>query len=249
MPPILRSPKWLAGHALALAGVVVFASLGLWQLARLEERRALNELRETRAEAPAVSAAHLAAGDAESLAFRRAELRGTFLPEAEVLLSARSLEGRPGHHVLTPLRTAEGLTVVVDRGWVPFEVDVAPVTVAPPPDGEAAVRGILLPGERSRRNVERDGRLTFVTGVDPAALAPIAGEVSSLYLLAQSSEPPPGDLPVFAALPPAGEGSHLSYAGQWFLFALVVVVGYPLLLRRVVRSTVTTTPPNPTAPG
>ena len=42
-------------------------------------------------------------------------------------------------------------------------------------------------------------------------------------------------LPVPIPRPELDEGPHLSYALQWFSFALLTVIVYPLLLRRVAR--------------
>jgi cytochrome oxidase assembly protein ShyY1 len=36
-------------------------------------------------------------------------------------------------------------------------------------------------------------------------------------------------------VPDLGEGPHLNYAVQWFLFAAVGVLAYPFLLRRQAR--------------
>lgn len=36
-------------------------------------------------------------------------------------------------------------------------------------------------------------------------------------------------------LPELSEGPHLSYAVQWFIFATIALVGYPLVLRRVIQ--------------
>jgi cytochrome oxidase assembly protein ShyY1 len=36
--------------------------------------------------------------------------------------------------------------------------------------------------------------------------------------------------------PELGEGPHLNYAGQWFIFATLTAIVYPLLLRRVARN-------------
>ena len=49
------------------------------------------------------------------------------------------------------------------------------------------------------------------------------------------TDDPADGLPIAAPPPALPEGPHLGYAVQWFLFAGVVVVGYPLLLRRVTR--------------
>jgi cytochrome oxidase assembly protein ShyY1 len=34
--------------------------------------------------------------------------------------------------------------------------------------------------------------------------------------------------------PELSEGPHLGYAAQWFIFSTIALVGYPLVLRRVV---------------
>jgi surfeit locus 1 family protein len=42
-------------------------------------------------------------------------------------------------------------------------------------------------------------------------------------------------LPVVLPEPELDEGPHLSYAVQWFVFATIAAVGYPLVLRRLSR--------------
>jgi cytochrome oxidase assembly protein ShyY1 len=51
----------------------------------------------------------------------------------------------------------------------------------------------------------------------------------------QSTTDEPGDLPILVPLPETGLGPHLSYAFQWFIFATVGAVGWPLLLRKTAR--------------
>jgi cytochrome oxidase assembly protein ShyY1 len=41
------------------------------------------------------------------------------------------------------------------------------------------------------------------------------------------------DLPAVIDPVPPGEGPHLGYAFQWFIFATIAVIGYPLVLRKV----------------
>jgi surfeit locus 1 family protein len=233
---LLRSPRWVAGHILVLVTVVGFANLGLWQLDRLESRRAYNALLGERMAADPLPADALPTAD--PAAYRRVALTGTYEAEGEVLLSTRSQDGRPGHHVLTPLRTDGGL-VVVDRGWVPLDLDDPPVAEATPPAGEVTVRGVLFPSFPARRSGALDGgegRLQFVSDVDLEVLTGVLGPVAPLWVLADAQEPAQGGvLPLTAPPPPLTEGSHLSYAIQWFLFTGVVVVGYPLLLRRTLR--------------
>ena len=235
----LLRPKWIAGIALAATAVVAFVILGFWQLSRLEERRAYNTtLAERGAQAPG-GVEELQDADPDALAYRRVTHNGTYEPEREVLLAARTLDGRAGHHVLTPLRTDDGLLVVIDRGWVPLEETDPPVSAAAPPGGAVEVDGLLLPSEPARRaGVFGEGAgLEFVSAVDLDRLEGWIGEpVAPLSVRLQEQRPGnAGALPVPAPLPEPSEGNHLSYAIQWFLFAGVVAVGFPLLARRTAR--------------
>ena len=237
----LRTPWWLAGHVIVVVAVVSFASLGLWQLDRLEERRAYNE-----AFASQMDQEPTGLGDIDPLleqgqdaaAFRRVEVAGTFDPSDEVLLSTRSMDGTPGHHVLTPLETTAHGTVLVDRGWVPLELGSRPPPVeeVPPPEGETTVTGVLFSSVEARRAGAQDGRgdaLEFMSDVDVQRFAmSVQGAVYPLYILAQDIEgADPGVSPAYGALPETDEGNHFSYAMQWLIFAGVVGIGYPVLLR------------------
>jgi cytochrome oxidase assembly protein ShyY1 len=54
--------------------------------------------------------------------------------------------------------------------------------------------------------------------------------------LIESSPPEPEPFPEPVAAPELSEGSHLSYAVQWFVFATAVAVGWVLAVRRSARS-------------
>lgn len=224
-------PKWIAGHLLALALVVLFVTLGFWQLGRHAERAERNAAIEAGLDAPPAPLDRL---PPEGRDYRRALVRGRYLADAEVLLTPRTEHG-PGHHVLVPLRLDDGRLLVVDRGWVPFQLDTPPLRAAEPPTGEVQVSGVLLPAtEVDPRAVHGEGgRLLRVAAVDPVTVAG-EGAVTDVFLLRDEETPAGGELPLRPAVPSPEAGPHLSYAVQWFLFALVGVVGYPILLHRVV---------------
>ncbi|MGI8875759.1 MAG: SURF1 family cytochrome oxidase biogenesis protein [Egibacteraceae bacterium] len=240
----LRSPRWVIGHVVALVAVIAFANLGVWQLRRLDERRAYNALLTERLSAQPVPLeeldATLAQGE-QAVAYRRVTVSGAYDAGHEVLLSTRSRDGVPGHHVLTPLVAASGGTVVVDRGWIPLDWGgQPPVAQAPPPEGEVTVEGVLFPPRQARRSGTLDGDpepLEFMSDVDLGRYAAVTdGAMYPLYVLAQEQRPgQPGGFPAFGDLPVLDEGNHASYAGQWFIFATVVAVGYPILLWRTWR--------------
>jgi surfeit locus 1 family protein len=222
------APRWLVAHAFVLLVVVVCVSLGLWQLHRLEERRALNAMIEGRGALPVARIQTPFGGD--DLRYRTVEVRGIYDPDREVLVTGRSLEGVPGHHVLTPLVTEGGWAVVVERGWVPFELNRPPVREAAPPEGVVRVVGLALPSEDD--GSEPGARV--LRRPDVAAIAAgLPWPAHPFYVRFQEQSPPQGGaLPAPVPVPERTEGPHLAYAVQWFLFAATAVgVDVALVLR------------------
>ena len=241
MATFLR-PRWIAVHLVVVALAVTFVSLGFWQLRRLDERRADNALivqNMSTPPAPLGETLEQFGQNPDALRYRRVVVEGEYRPAHEVVLTPRSHDGRPGHDVVTPLVLQDGDGVLVDRGWVPFEYDDPPVTAAAPTSGSVRVTGILLPTQTAARAGATDAssdRLTFLSSVDVDRLQPqIPQPLLPLSVQLVQQEPPAGGLPVPAPLPEVSEGSHLSYAWQWFFFTAILLGGYPLLLRRSLR--------------
>jgi cytochrome oxidase assembly protein ShyY1 len=177
----------------------------------------------------------LASADAT---YRRVTVDGEWDAEHEVILFGRSLDGRPGNHVLTPLTFADGRAVLVDRGWVPSDVGEAPVTgEAAAAPGRVTVEGLVLPSDDVGAEPPATATLPEqVRSIDVATLdaAMPATLVPDLYVLLERQEPP-SERPIPAPLPEIGEGPHFGYAIQWFTFAAVALVGYGVLARRLRR--------------
>lgn len=235
-------PRWLLVHLLVAVIAVAFVNLGFWQLRRLSDRRADNALIEQNMSAtpePLEATLERFGNDPESLSYRRVVVEGAYEPMHEVLLTPRSHASRAGHHVVTPLVVSGEQAVLVDRGWVPFDDDDPPIEAAPPPSGRVRVQGILLPTQQAARAGSADAsatRLTFLSSVDVDRVQPqIPLTLYPFSVLLQAQQPQGGQLPVPAPPPEVDEGSHLSYAWQWFLFTAILLLGYPLLLRRSLR--------------
>lgn len=236
-----RMASRAAAVLLALAAAALFARLGMWQLRRLEERRAGNaEVRRALALPPllldsaAVPALFAAPGAA---AGRRVLVEGVWEPQGEVVLRGRSRAGQPGVHLATPLRIAgTPVRVWVNRGWVAAPDGATPVDAPAPERGSVAVQGLLqaLPPPGTG-NPAGSGAAFTLRRLDPGVLlARSAGPVLPLYvqrLPAPGVAEPPVPLPV----PELSEGSHLSYAVQWFAFAAIALVGPAVLLFREAR--------------
>lgn len=206
---------------LAFGTAAVCVRLGIWQLDRLDEVRTNNDrIRAGLGAAPVV----LDEAPGPGAAYRRATATGSYDPDGEVVLFGRSLNGRSGDHLLTPLRFTDGSAVLVDRGWVPAgERSRAPA-------GVVRALGFLLPAESVAGVPPAAGR---VTAVDPVGIErALSYELAPVYLLLQQQSPSPPGFPTPAALPELSEGPHLGYAIQWFSFAAVALIGGTVLAAR-----------------
>jgi surfeit locus 1 family protein len=234
--PLLR-PRWVVLHVIIAIAVPLFVIAGFWQLRRLDERRAINRSITERADERVRPLADvLAAGDPDH---RPVHVAGTYDTDEEVVLIGRpGPDGIEGSHVLTPLITDDG-TVLVDRGWVPPGMEDPPLREAAPADDDVTAVGILLRTEGNPRLASGEGEHGgIVDRVDVARLASGADDrfvTTAYYVLLRSQEPPPAELPRPVEPRRPGEGPHLGYAVQWFLFVPTLLVVYVLLLRQQVR--------------
>ena len=237
-------PRWILSHLLALfiVGACVFA--GLWQLDRLQTRRDLNERQATRAELPVVPVQALVGpGDGEDrvdeVALRTIEATGTYRLEDQVVVSNRTYEGAPGYWVLTPLITTDGTGVLVNRGWVPMAIgDGERIVEADPPTSEVTVVGSLTTSQQRGSfgaTHPDEGRLTRMARADVGRIAAqVDYPLLPAYVTLSGQAPAqPGQVPVPVQPIELGEGPHLGYTFQWFTFAAIAFLGYPLVLRKV----------------
>ncbi len=249
MYAFLLKPRWLLGHVIALGLITLFINFGFWQLRRFDWRLSYNNLLEERlATEPQpfellATNYQLAAEPENDMAavYRRTVATGWFDTENEILLRSRSFEGQPGYHVLTPLVLESDRALLVNRGWVPYELDEPPVAEAAPPEGELRVEGILFPAQEQPSGLaakdppEGDLQAAFWIDIDrlgrqmPYGLEPLYLQLS-VQTPAQEKR-----LPLLLPEPELSPGSHLGYAIQWFSFALIGIVGYSLLLRKTAQ--------------
>jgi surfeit locus 1 family protein len=254
--PIAITMAGLLGSIGLLVVVLICIRLGLWQLDRLEERRALNESVAARLVAPAI-AEPAALEDTTGLFYRAATVTGAYDTQRSIVLPGRSLRGVPGVHLLTPLRLAARTdAVLVNRGWVPAPdaatIDVADFHVP----GPVRVHGLILPFPGTAESLaQRPGRSDGEGGFRRVWYNVDAERLSAQYpypLLPVTLQAMPDDgatsalrarYPARLAPPPLDEGPHLGYALQWFSFALIGIIGWIALLVRSRAPARTVAPP------
>ena len=220
---------------------VLFASLGSWQLRRHDERKLENTVSASRFQDAPLEVEQLLPsmdGDPESLHWRRAEATGVYQREDEVLIRSQVQVGTAGFHVITPLLLGDGSAILVNRGWVPLDLDEVPVALAAPPSGPVTVEGWLAPTQVRRALGPADpetGRLTALSRVDVERIQEqVPYDLAPMYMVAMGEQ---GDeLPIVLDEPRFDEeGPHLAYAIQWFSFMVIGLVGFGFLMRRSIR--------------
>lgn len=213
---------------------VTFVQLGEWQLHRLEQRRMRNATVVANQDKPVVDWRQVFDGPIEeSEQWQRVTVTGTWLAEHQIEVRYRTVDGDPGSEWVVPLRTADGRTVLVDRGFTE-RVNGQVVPAAAPPSGQVTVEGFVRRNERGKdtATIPVEGSVRLINS--PAIATSIGIPLADGYIQQISSDPPsPGLVPV--GTPELDEGPHFSYAIQWFLFTAVAVVGAVLLVRADLR--------------
>jgi len=209
------------GLVIAVTVAAGCVRLGVWQLDRLQQRRARNAQVRAARERPAVEAR--AGLPADSAVNRRVHAAGRYDYAHQQLWRARSYEGVPGVALVTPLLLADGPALFVDRGWAPSP-DAAHLDEQAYREADTAdVLGLGFPAPRGRGDV------------DPARLQDSLPYPVLPFILQQL----PPSIGLYRPLPPGlirwpppplDDGPHLSYAIQWFCFAVIILVGSAVLL-------------------
>lgn len=239
MLALLRTRRWIGFSVLVVVAIVGFGLLSRWQWSRAEEKRTQKaQLVEESALAPVPVTEVLPPGTAwhEDLEWRTVTATGSYLPDEQVLVRKRPLEGQNGFWVATPLSLDSGGWVWVNRGWVAAQGSATDVQEAPPPpDGPVVVTGRLRPPQDGPDPLPTDLPAGQVVDLDIDTLTPSGTPVLDGYVERVSSQP--ADDPALRALPvpEIDEGRNVSYAVQWILFAVVALVGWFYFLRRESR--------------
>jgi surfeit locus 1 family protein len=224
--------------ALTLAACVLFVALGRWQWQRGDYRTAQWQSFEREDGVRDADAATLGSLPR----YTRVRLQGRFDGDHQFLLDNISEGGRVGYYVVTPLLTADGAAVLVNRGFVPGSgyrerlPDVAIAADAAPRTITARV-GMLPVAGLASGSVPPSGTsswprvASFPSEADLAAALPYALTPGVLLLDDATDDgllrhwQPPG-------LEPA---RHYAYAVQWWAFAVLALVLFVVLNLRKKR--------------
>jgi len=233
------SRRWAGYFALAVLFAIVCSLLGAWQLNRRAEAwLEIDRIDNNYSSAPVPIDDVLGSLSAFDVSQKWIPVlvTGTYLSDETILVRNRPYSGTPGFEVLVPLLREDGTVFIVDRGWVnPGNAQDAPDFVPEAPKGVVTVEARLKASEPSL-----PGRSAPAGQVATIELPLIAGKMSQpiftgAYGLLVSETPSVAVRPLPAEKPARDEGPHLSYALQWYVFAIFGFLGFAYAVRQEYR--------------
>ncbi|MFK0162492.1 SURF1 family protein [Rhizobium sp. NPDC090279] len=216
-----RSALTLAIWVLSLLLLTaLLIGLGTWQVERLHWKLDLIARIDARVHAPPVAApgpTQWADVTAENSEYKHVQASGTFLNDKETQVYASTALGA-GYWVLTPLKLADGTTVIINRGFVPTEKRNPATRTEGEIAGETTVTGLLRINEPKgtllRSNVPGEERW-YSRDVTDIAEARGLRNVAPYFIDADDTKNP-GGLPVGGLTQITFHNSHLVYAITWY---------------------------------
>lgn len=219
------TPGWVLTAVLAIGfAYLAFTVLAPWQLGKNTETRERNQQITQAFDVDPVPAADLFPDDgelAEGTEWRRVTLRGEYLPDDEVLLRNRPVDGSPASHALTPFRDSDGSVYLVNRGFeVPADGGIPDMERAPA--GQVDIMGYARRSELPSQTPPVEGGADEPAQVYSIHTDTIA-ELTDQPLhhdYVQLSEDQPGGLRAIP-LPTLETGPYLAYGVQWIFFGIM----------------------------
>ena len=231
----LFSPRWILIHLGVALLIVTMINLAFWQLHRLDEKKTFNA-RVTANTSKPIADYTKAVPATLSSEWSRAAFTGSYDTEHSITIINRSQDGAAGYDIAVPFTNEDGTVILVNRGFVPLSM-TAPKTTSE----RLTIVGYI-------RASQKRGAVGAIDSTDPTNTEfhrfdlPLIAKATKTELLTTSfvqliKEDPAStsQWPSAVAMPELNEGSHLSYAVQWFFFSATAFTAWVFVVRRKLR--------------
>jgi surfeit locus 1 family protein len=243
---LMFSHRWWWTTLIVIAGIILAIRLGIWQIDRHEKRQArISHLQAMQALPVLDLNLRPIPIDLDTMEYRQVVASGTYDFDRQVVLRNQVRERMsgtdPGYALVTPLLMEDGQAVLVERGWIPLTHSTPESWRLFDEPGMVYVEGIL---RASMTEAELGSAL-----IDPT-LAPNETrlerwnfmnlsrlQVQFPYpILSGYIQQAPGDdleeIPYpLLEQPDLDPGAHIGFALQWFFYAGLLLIGYPIWLK------------------
>ncbi len=238
----LLTPRWWGINVFVVLAIPFCVFMGSWQLGRFEDRVQDHESAKEQAKAQSEPSRAAKGRPLDSLLPVDKETSGeqataTGRYGTQFLVPDRKLDDKNGFYVLTLLRTDDGRSLPVVRGWLPGTADAADAPAAP--RGEVTVTGALQAPESPGSNgVSAVGGLPKgqLGAISTASLVNLVRD--DLYDAWITLDKGDSGMKAVPATAPNNTGldlkafQNLGYTGEWFVFAGFVLFMWFRLFRR-----------------
>ena len=209
-------------------------NLGFWQLDRLEDKKDFNSVLRAHTSTPiqTLDQAVPTKWNKARNEWIRVSITGTYDSSKAVTIINRSQDGSAGYNSAVPFTSTNNRTILVNRGFIPLVMSTPAA-----PTGRIEIVGYLRASQtRSALGPidSTDASNTEFQRFDiPLISTHVGGILEPMFLqLIQETPAAESQWPAKVPLPPLDEGTHLSYAMQWFFFCLVALTAWAVVIRR-----------------
>jgi surfeit locus 1 family protein len=219
-----RTPLRWPAVVLGLVAFMVLIGLGTWQVQRLQWKEALlATITERSHSAPLplsdVEGKFATTGDVD---YWPVKVTGEFLHDGERHFFA-TYEGATGFYVYTPMLLADGRFVLINRGFVPYELKDPQKREKGQVEGQVTVVGLArnpLSEKPSRLVPDNDLAKNIFYWKDRDAMAATTGLPAGAklvpFFIDADKTPNPGGLPIGGVTMIDMPNDHLQYAITWY---------------------------------
>ena len=223
----LIKPRWIALTLFLLILIYLFIQLSNWQFDRYDQRVLRNESTNV-----ALSLAPKKIDSTSQMTnlkqWEKVELIGNYLSDQSKLVRKQYLENNLGFWVITPFKIQNGENILVNRGWIPIGSSASSNQSIPlAPVGTVNLEGYLQPFTESITQ-PKDLPLNQVNTIDYKYFE---STIANNFYVQLAKSSPMDNQAAIIPLPELSNGPHFSYAIQWILFALLLPIGWYVLLK------------------
>ncbi len=233
-----------------LAGLVVLANLGSWQLKRLTWKNKMTARVEQNLNQPPSTIAHIEAlmKGGQDIEYRPVTLHGVFHHDKEQHYFA-TYKRQQGWFIYTPLGLEDDTILFVNRGFVPAEYRSVARRKGGQVDGVVKITGLARSAPERKPNMfvpDNDLAKNIYYWKSISQMKDRAGfeetrPIAPLFVDADNTANP-GGLPVGGVTRIQFVNNHLQYAVTWFgLAGALLVVGTLFMFKRRVKADYSTT--------